>query len=163
MQQVLYVQPRKEGKQPELLYIQYGPDGSVLSTSDTAPNDDKCPWINVQARELKRLRHLLGATKSVGRPALSAEERRQRLHESSRRYSESIEKKREELGVPLERVRLGSAAPAEAVERVLELKGAINPETGKVYRNVEIALLIGRSPSFVSRIANGKRRVGRDT
>lgn len=159
MHQILYVQPRTPDKQPDLIYIRYKPDGKVDIATDSPPKPLlSCPWIRVAARELKRQRHLLGIVKAVGRPPLPEDERKARLAKSSQDYRARIEQQRQELGVPLERVPLGSSAPQEDVERVLELCAQVNPETGKAYSNVEIALLLGRSPSFVSRVKNGRRR-----
>lgn len=116
------------------------------------PDNINAPWIQIQGKEYERQLRLLGLKKHVGRPSASDEERIARSRKSSEKYRNSLEQRRVDVGVPFHRLDSGVKAPQSQIDLVLELNGKINPKTQQPYNGVEIALLVGRSPTFVSRV-----------
>lgn len=156
--QVLYVPQR--GKHTALcaLYVEFTPKGKLRRITTEVPRRTKAPWIEIQKKEYTRLCHEHNLKRTVGRPVLSETERQAHKRQSGEKYRKSIAALRDELGLPLTPIPLGQRAPDEDVERVVALLTEVNPATGKVYSGREIAILVRRSASFVSRVKNGQRR-----
>jgi hypothetical protein len=127
-------------------------DGLIEHVSKDVPKVD-APWIHIQKKEY----HRLCVAFNLVRRTLSEDEQKEHRRESYRKYRQRIAHIRELMGKPLVVMVPGRSAPRDAVNRVVELLGQINPGTGALYTGVEIALLTQLSASSVSRIRNGQR------
>lgn len=156
--QVLYVRRRNDSAPSCALYIEFTARGRVRKVTANVPKRTRAPWIRIQKKEYDRLADEYGLKRSIGRPVLSEKERKQHRKRSGEQYRNRIKQLREEIGRPMVTIPLGRSAPDHDVERVLELIHTSNPATQRPYSGIEIALMVGRSPSFVSRVKNAKRR-----
>lgn len=156
--QVLYVPRRGSSKTLCALYIEFTQAGRVKKITTEVPRRTRAPWLKIQKKEYLRLCEAYDLKRTVGRPVLSDDERREHKRQSGEKYRKKIARLREELDLPLTPVERGQRAPDNDVARVMELLGTTNPDTGKAYTGVEIGLIARRSQSFVSRVKNGQRR-----
>lgn len=152
--QVLYVKTR-QGRGRFHLLVQFDRAGHHTISEVGTPRG--LPYIRIHRKEYERILQMSGL-RNARRPLLTSEQRREHMRVAGERYRKRVRERRRQAGVEVQAVPFGMRAPDSDVEKVLSLIDAVNPATGRPYLGVEIAILVGRSQAFVSRVKNGSRR-----
>lgn len=158
--QVWYV-PRRKGTTSSTIfavYVCFDRSGKVSRMTTDVPPRTAAPWFPIRKRHLLAEMERLGFKQRVGRPPMDPIERQQARKEASDKYNRKLAAIRDQLGVRPRNLPLGKPAPPEVVQQVIDLSDQVNPKTQRKYRGWEIAIHVGMSQAFVSRVLNKKRR-----
>ena len=129
----------------------YNSHGELVRVQTNPPPSTRIPRIRITLTEYQRQLREHGLLRT--RIKLAPEERRLRRLDSARRYRERI---RIERGPRKVRYRVD----AEITQIILDRLGEVNEQGAPRWSGVEISMMMGVSPSYVSRVKRGERGHG---